>query len=72
MEELNAFIDYNVSFLKVCLNKGLLTDNHRKLLIEYRDKLIDMALVLDQEGVSKNILTEFITLRFEEELGVHE
>lgn len=70
MKFLNLFIDYHVNFLKDCLKNGRLDEKERELLVEYRDKLVDMALIFDNEGVGRNKLTEFISLRFEEELGV--
>lgn len=70
MEEINAFVEYNVTFLKECINKGILTEEHKSLLVEYRDKLIDMASVLDVDGIGREGLTKLITLRFEEELVI--
>ncbi len=70
MEELKVFIGFHVRFLKDCIKKGLLKEENKQLLTEYRNKLIDMASVLNKDGAVKLNLTELITLRFKEEFGI--
>ena len=53
MEELKVFIGFHVRFLKDCIKKGLLKEENKQLLTEYRNKLIDMASVLNKDGAVK-------------------
>lgn len=69
-EKFNNLIDHKIRILKDGLKNGVITKEDRNLLISKRDELIEEATVKFADDIDSKIITEFITLRFEAELGV--
>ena len=67
---MDNFIDFYLNFLKECFIKGILTSEHNAFLIEYQNKLIEMASIVDEEGLGKCNLALYIEKRFEEEFNI--
>lgn len=68
---MDRIIDFHVNLLKEHYQSNI-SPYDEKIILEYRDKLIDLLIsYFKMQGLESSNLAQIIETRFEEELGVN-